>query len=166
MKKYFPVILFILLYIVSQVFAFWMARNTPRIIVEEKVDTLYVCDTITQIEPVYITQRVKEPIYVAVMDTLRIQDSLYMSLPKDELVYTDDSTYYAVISGYQPSLDTMKVFRNDRVITNEKTIVVEKSVPVRKRWSVGATVGPGIIVNPNGNVSAGVGAVVGITYNF
>ena len=78
---------------------------TPR-------DTVKVVQTITQIRPEIRYIRVIDTMTVAVVirDTLLMHDTLLVQLPRQQAVFSDDTTYRAVVSGYQPSLDTMTVW--------------------------------------------------------
>ena len=59
-------------------------------------------------------------------------------LPREYMVYKD-STYRAVVSGVQPRLDSIEVYRKTQVQTITKTI----RVPDRKRWGLGIQAGAG-----------------------
>lgn len=110
----------------------------PETVVIERVDTLFVHDTITAYKPT--------PVNVYVVDTLwyevpiyKGRDTLYVEapLPKVRKVY-QDSTYRAVISGVMPSLDTISVFRKTVYIDKVQTVYAQPS-----RWSLGVQAGYG-----------------------
>lgn len=103
--------------------------------VEHTTDTLYVRDTITWETPVYVRSFVRDTMFVKVTDTL------FVELPREVRVYTD-SLYYAEVSGYEPSLDYLEVYQQERIITRDKTQIVEVKRP--SRWGVGVQVGYGI----------------------
>lgn len=103
--------------------------------VEHKTDTLYVRDTITRETPVYLRSFARDTMLVKVTDTIVVE------LPREVRVY-EDSLYYAEVSGYQPSLDYLELYQQDRVITRDVTQVVE--VKKAARWGVGVQVGYGI----------------------
>lgn len=69
-----------------------------------------------------------------VVDT--IIDSIEVSIPIVQKEYKD-SMYHAWVSGYHASLDSIKVFPKNTIIT--KTY----SVGVKKRWGIGPQVGVG-----------------------
>ncbi|MBD5379601.1 MAG: hypothetical protein HDR74_06905 [Bacteroides sp.] len=75
-------------------------------------------------------------------------------IPIEQKVY-EDSTYRAVISGYNISLDTIQVFRHREYIT-------ERIKPPAKRWGLSA--GVGAVVGTDMKVRPGV--FVGATYTF
>ena len=77
-------------------------------------DTTTIRDTLTAYKPV--------PFNVYVVDTMWVQvpgetDTLLVQLPKTRKVY-QDSTYRAVVSGYEPNLDTISVYRKTQYINN------------------------------------------------
>lgn len=77
-------------------------------------------------------------------------------LPREYMVYKDTS-YRAVVSGVQPRLDSIEIYRKNTVQTITKTI----KVPDKKRWGLGVNVGAGW----NGKeVQPFVG--VGVQYNI
>ena len=133
-----------------------IAQKPPKIIVETRIDTLVIRDTIRTVQPKYIA--------VKVVDTIRVpvpvaggKDTVWAELPKEQKVYSD-STYRAVVSGYLPSLDTIDVFRKTVFIDKEttKTVYVQPS-----RWSIG--VGAGYGVTKSG-LSPYIG--IGVQYNL
>ena len=79
-----------------------------------------VTDTIRSIRPVPVKT------VIARHDTLRLPvietrtDSVLVSLPVERKTYTDDSTYTAVVSGINPSLDSIEVYR--RSVYETRTI--------------------------------------------
>ena len=64
----------------------------------ERVDTLYVRDTITRVKPVYIASTP-----IVRYDTLRLRDTIAVPVPIERRVYAD-SNYRAVVSGWHPSI--------------------------------------------------------------
>lgn len=75
-------------------------------------------------------------------------------LPREYMVYKDTS-YRAVVSGVQPRLDSIEIYRKNTV----QTITIK--VPDKKRWGLGVNVGAGW----NGKeVQPFVG--VGVQYNI
>lgn len=78
-------------------------------------DTIYQFDTITRLKPVYLTSTVADsiPYPVVVHNT----DTLWAQLPKTVREY-GDSTYHAIVSGVNPSLDRIDIFRKTEYINN------------------------------------------------
>ncbi len=117
----------------------------------------YHRDTVTLEKPLYVEKRIADTIYVAVADTVRMRDTLYVTLPREEKVYRD-SLYMAVVSGYLPSLDRIDIFRTERVVT--------LTVRERKRWGLGVGIGPGLVISPDGRAHFGVGVAAGVRVDF
>ncbi len=119
-------------------------------------DTIIKRDTVTAVpDTVYRTIELGERIVkVAVHDTLHRTDTVTVSLPFVQKQYKD-SSYSAWVSGYEPSLDSIRVF--------PKTIIVRESKVERKkdrRWGVYGGVGIGV----SGRVTPYVG--IGIGYRI
>lgn len=113
-----------------------------------KTDTAFVRDTVTRILP--------RPYAVAKTDTMYVRDTVIIREHK----FYKDSLYEAWVSGYEPSLDSIRVFPITRTITNTVTNTVTQKVEVKKNtpFGLGVQVGCGY---PNGFY---VG--VGLSYNF
>ena len=133
--------------------------------VKEKVDTLYIRDTITREKPVYLTKYVDRVQLVPVRDTLRIRDTLFVALDRERVEWRDE---YAAVwaSGIDPAVDSVRHFITERVITKE----VRVEVPAKQRWKRigwGVAAGPGVYWQPGmDNVTPGVGIVVGLRVNL
>lgn len=146
--------------IVALFLAFAMGRNTaPEVVIRQgktQIDTLYICDTITQEKPVYRTKMVRDTV------TIIVRDSIPVELPREVKVY-EDGTYRAEVSGVFPSLDRIDIYQRKEVITIE----VEKqvSVPVRQRWGIGVQAGYGAHLN-GAQVSVSPYIGIGLTYNI
>lgn len=80
-----------------------------------------------------------------------IVDSVQVVIPITQKVYSD-STYRAVISGYNANLDSMEVYR-------KTTIIERKSKP--KKWNVSSGIGVGI--DTDGKVKPFIGISIGYT---
>jgi hypothetical protein len=80
----------------------------------EKVDTLYLRDTIVQYEPILEERVVLKKVPVPVTDTLRIHDTLYVYLEREQVVWQDSlSKVYA--SGIMPQVDSVHHFIRERM---------------------------------------------------
>lgn len=119
-------------------------------------DTLIVTDTLLVERPVPVVSEKIRTEFVAVHDTLRVRDTLYMAVPIEAKVYAD-STYRAQVSGWQPSLDWIEVYQRTQTITQ----YIDRPAP---RWSFGVTAGPGVVWD--GGFHCGLGIVAGISYRF
>lgn len=122
-----------------------------------RVDTLVVRDTITRYRPEYRTNYVRDSIFV----TLTERDTVYVSLPREVRVY-EDKRYRAEVSGYQPSLDRIDIYEQERVVTQHSTQVVSVKKPTR--WGLGVQVGYGMTIEKTPSWTPYVG--VGLSYNL
>ena len=120
MKKIFPYIIVIVLGMVIG----WLCRgcfHADKTLIVQK-DTIVYHDTIRESYPLEISKEVVRTEYVIVRDTVRIKDTLYLSLPMERKVYGSDD-FYAEVTGYKPSLDYIEVFPKTKIITER---IVEK----------------------------------------
>lgn len=110
-------------------------RNAPA-------DTVQVVlhDTIKVDSPIEINHYIKEKEYIAVKDSVLIHDTLTQSifLPRECRVYGDTS-YRAVISGVNPSLDSLEIYQKTYIQTITKTVTKTD----KRRWGLGVSVGAG-----------------------
>ncbi|MCM1136997.1 MAG: hypothetical protein NC221_02045 [Duncaniella sp.] len=119
-------------------------HDTCHIIVKEPVETVHVK---------YITR------YLPADSFYLSHDSIAVKLPITRKIYAD-SMYRAVVSGYEPRLDSITIFPVRESITNTvtQTIYNHRKSP---RWGIGITAGASI--SP-GHISPAVS--IGITYNL
>ena len=144
--------------------AFGSCGNEPPMKTTVKTDTLVVRDTVHDSVPKLVYQEItkyikEEPIEWH--DTTKMRDTLYITkegeviVPISRKVFTDDSTYRAVVSGYKATLDQIDVYRKQTVITNTVTNV--------RRWNIGLTGGIGYgLTTHKPDVFVGVG----VTYRL
>lgn len=123
-------------------------------------DTVYTEKIIVQHEP---KEEVRwlvrhDTIWAHAIDTLRVSDSVMVTLPIEQKMYAD-SNYTAYISGYAPKLDS--IFVKNRIYKINTTHLIKTK---DRGWGVGVTVGPSVLYN--GKVNIGLGASVGLTYKF
>ena len=120
-------------------------------------------DTVTRYKPQYITKEIIGERLVPVIDTVKIHDTTFVSLPVEQKVYAD-SNYRAVVSGIRPQLDEISVFPETRIVTQTVT-VTEKRRPTK--FGVGVQVGFGGTYGlVHKQLDAGPYVGVGISYNF
>ena len=101
-----------------------------------KVDTLFIRDTFKVTEPKYITRRMVDSIPYPVTDTIRVQDTLFVLLARQQVTW-EDSLARVYASGVDPQVDSVLHFVQERVITRHIPII-----QVRKtRWGVGIQAG-------------------------
>lgn len=81
------------------------------------IDTVRDTITITKPKVVYTHIFRTDTVCLATVDTITKADSIFVSVPIDRMVYTDDSTYTAIVSGYRASLDSISVY--NKTITKE-----------------------------------------------
>lgn len=125
----------------------------------ESVDTTYVHDTIIQYEPILEERVVLKKVLVPVTDTLRIHDTLYVYLEREQVVWQDSlSRVYA--SGILPQIDSVQHYITERIVTKEVTIHVKKPC----RWGVGVHAGYGVQLGDQVRTAPYIG--VGVSYNI
>lgn len=91
-------------------------------------DTLVVRDTVRERYPVYVDRTVTDTLLVAMTDTVRVSDTVYVRLPREQRMYAD-TNYVAWVSGYLPILDSIEVYPVTRYVT--RTVY-----PTKKRSSM------------------------------
>ena len=157
MKQFLSYLLALLVGAACGVLVWVCFKATPPPAPIVQVDTLIVHDTTTIVKPQYIVKRVVDTLTIPII--VKEQDTLFVPLPIEEKVY-EDSTYYAVVSGFLPALDTISVFPKTIIITQTET----QQVKVKPKFSFGIQGGIGIMYN--GSLHAGPYIGVGAEYNF
>lgn len=144
--------------------AFFVGRVTaPNSPVEPlSRDTVIVThtDTIVREKPVYYAVTKVDTLRVPVVDTLRLRDTLWLELPKEQRAYRD-SLYEAWVSGYDPALDSIRIYAPVQVVT------VTEQVPVTRRthWGIGISAGYGATLQDKTvRFSPYIG--IGVSYNL
>ena len=131
-------------------------RNAPGETPTPRVDTLFIRDTFKVTEPKYITRRVVDSIPYPVTDTIRMRDTLYVLLERQQVTW-EDSLARVYASGVNPHVDSVIHFSQDLIITKEIPVIqVNKT-----RWGIG--VQAGVTADKKG-VMPYVG--VGVSYNI
>lgn len=140
-----------------------------RVVINTEKETEIVYDTI----PVFIDTPIPRDsivlrykvVSVPVYDTIKTphadtlsSDSVSVVLPITQKHYSD-STYEAWVSGYEPALDSIRIFQPITTITNTITNTEIRCKP--KHWGLGVQVGIG--VTPS-KIEPYIG--IGITYNI
>lgn len=136
----------------------WMQCNShDSQTVYVKGDTVHIRDTVrdTIPKPVKETLKRTDTVYLPIlMDTTTDRalesDSVPVLIPITSKEYKTDD-YRAVVSGYNPTLDSMEIYRDMKIIT---LTPVQK----RKRWGLGLQTGYGY---PGGWYMG-----VGVSYNL
>ena len=138
-------------------------RDTAKMVV--RTDTLH--DTVTVREPVFVTERAVRtdtvwlPVVRTRTDTVLLRsdgpkDSVRAVIPITQKVYAD-STYKAWVSGYNPRLDSIRVYRQTIVTTKTETVVK------KRRIGIGVQAGYGYGFR-YGGIEPYVG--LGVSWNF
>lgn len=118
----------------------------------EKIKTVKITDTVEVPEPIPYLIENTDTVYVTQM-YIGNGEPLEVPLIKQTVTYSD-STYKAVISGYNPKLDYIETYNTTHYITE---FVREKP----KKWGIGIQAGYGIGRN---GLQPYVG--VGVSYNL
>lgn len=84
-------------------------------------------------------------------------DSATVSIPIEQRHYTGDD-YEAWVSGWNPSLDSLQIYRPTQQITTTTQVTRWKT----KRW--GLSIGAGIVASPKGGIQPGI--FIGASYTF
>lgn len=131
-------------------------RNAPQEPQSIRVDTLFIRDTIKVTEPVFVTRKVVDSVLVPVTDTIRLRDTLYVFLEREQIRWEDSlSVVYA--SGVRPEIDSVIHYAERMVIVKEIPVVRVK----KTRWGVGIQAGAGATRD---GLTPYVG--VGVSYNL
>ena len=93
-------------------------------------------------------------------DTVRLTDTVYVHLPVEQKHYSAPE-YDAWVSGFRPSLDSLKLHTQSARITNTIPLPVH---PKSKRWGIGIQVGYGMTAAPRPEFHPYIG--IGISYNI
>ena len=132
-KKIVPIVIGLLIFWLGWKFGYEI-EHAKRPDFTERTDTTFVFDTIVRdsLIPVEVVKWKTVPEYLAVHDTTFLVDSILVDVPMERKVYQEDSVYYAVITGYHPSLDTLNVYRETVTIETTRNITEYKPY----KWSV------------------------------
>lgn len=164
-------VILVLLFVGGRIWNYHKTHPLREVVIQR--DTIVVVDTIVIESPIAVERRVRDTIFIRVLvpdvpDVPSVPgcgtsgtsgtDSLLVPLPREEVVY-EDSTYRAVVSGYQPSLDSISIYLPT---TRIETI---REVKAHPRWSIGMQAGYGATLQGQDvRLSPYIG--VGITYNL
>ena len=138
----------------------WIGEGRAFSRFQPHTDTLYIPHDTTIYETVVVEKwHVRtDTVRLASVDTLIAHDSILVEVPIEQKVY-QDSLYTAYVSGFRPSLDSIRL--------TMPTVVITQTVkePVKaKGLGWGVTAGPSIIYSDR--LRAGIGVTAGLTYRF
>lgn len=128
------------------------AMNQPH-----QADTIVKVETITIDRPVEVV-RWKEReklVYVPVDSLIYVHDTTFVAMEREFKQYSGEE-YEAVVSGVDPALESLKIFRKEMVVTNTMT--------QKRKWSFSVVAGPSVLYN--GDFYSGIGVTLGFGYNF
>lgn len=133
-KKIVPIVIGLLIFWLGWKFGFEL-EHAKRPEFTERTDTTFVYDTIVRdsLIPVEVVKWKTVPEYLAVHDTTFMVDSILVDVPMERKVYQEDSVYYAVVTGFKPSLDTLKVYRETTIIETTRNVTEYKPY----KWTIG-----------------------------
>ena len=86
-----------------------------------QTDTIVRFDTIVVEKPTLVERTYYDSLYIAVRDTIRIKDSIYVPIPIEKKIYKGED-YLAEISGYKASLDRIEVYPKTTTITQMQSV--------------------------------------------
>ena len=127
---------------------------------KERVDTLFIRDTILSEIPVFVT-RIKTdsiPYPVPVTDTLWKTDTIWL---EREQVMWQDSLSKVYASGVSVEIDSVLHYVPTQVVTKERDVIVK----VKPKWSIGVHAGYGAFAK-NGQITTSPYIGVGVSYNL
>lgn len=124
--------------IIAVILAFFAGRYTHAPEIKESIirDTTVIVDMEPDTVHLVSTQVVKLPVVQTVRDTVVQIDSVFVRVPISEYQFSD-STFRAVLTGYDVRLKEMNVFQTTRY----KTITEKK----KSRFGFGLQVGYGVM---------------------
>ena len=127
---------------------------------KERVDTLFIRDTILSEIPVSVTRTKTDsiPYPVPVTDTLWKTDTIWL---QREQVMWQDSLSKVYASGVSVEIDSVLHFVPTQVITKERDVIVK----VKPKWSIGVHAGYGAFAK-NGQIATSPYIGVGVSYNI
>lgn len=152
----------IILLLVSVTVNVFLWHREPDVVTVSKRDTIWKDTAIHQPSPVD-SNKIGRIVYIKVpitkrdtlMDTIR--DSIPAPVPIMQKRY-EDSLYTAWVSGFQPNLDSIKLYHPE--VTNTVIKYVERHM---QRLNIGASVGAGYgIINQKPDIFIGIT----LTWNF
>lgn len=101
-------------------------------VVDIQRDTITKIDTHIVEKPILKETRITDTMYVAVTDTIRQRDTLYMRLEFETKTYKGED-YLAKVSGYNPSLYYIEVYPKTQIVKE----TITQSVTNRNALSIG-----------------------------
>lgn len=126
--------------VVAILIGFLVGRKYPRNAQGKpptpRADTLFIRDTFKVTEPKFIIKRVVDSIPYPVTDTIRMRDTLYVILERQQVTW-EDSLARVYASGVNPRVDSVIHFTRDQIIIKEIPVIQVK----KTRWGIGVQAG-------------------------
>jgi len=110
-----------------------------------QTDTLVIRDTHIVERIVEKERRYYDTMYVAIRDTVTINDTTYLPLPRESKTYGDER-FTAVVSGYQPSLDRLELYLENQVVTQYLKPVGERVKRNSLSLGLGVNASPALLL--------------------
>lgn len=159
MKKFIPPLLFV----AGVLAGCFLSRHLCPFLgdfshVKEKVVEVIKTDTIRVETPVFIERHTVDTMVVSVTEFEVVHDTAFVQLPREQVEYRDTS-YRAIISGFNPRLEEIELYPQKQIITIQTETV--KTVTSKARWGVGIQAGVGAT---KGGLYPYIG--VGVSYNL
>jgi len=134
-------------------------KEKRTVVKVEKIDTIH--DTVPQlISKTYIKTKLDTLVLHEVIDNEdTTQKTAVVEVPYEQKVYARDSMYKAWVSGYNPNLDSIRIYFKTVTVTE----TIEKTIKENKKFSIGPYVGAGYDFSHK-NFGWGVG--VSLQYNL
>ena len=131
----------------------------PEIITKRDTTTIFVPVEVEKPVPKYITKYKTDTVEFRYTEIRH--DTVKALFPMERRVYAEDSLYRAVVTGYNPVLESLTIYPTITTIT-----IHDKVKTPAPRFSFGVTLGPSMLVTPSGDVHAGAGVTAGLQYRF
>lgn len=109
--------------------------------------------------PYLIIIRDIDTILVQIKDTIRIKDTIYIRLSKEQKTYHNEN-YQAWISGYRPELGSIHIYHKTQQIITSTTLQIRQN---QNRWGIGIHAGYGFTLQNNAIKPA---PYIGISLNY
>jgi hypothetical protein len=132
------------LYVAVIVALFFALYEVHRkgVVVETRVDTLVVCDTIRDtVRTVVARQLIRcDTVWLkATRDTVFVK----VEVPVEQKIY-QTADYRAVVEGFRPRLTEIEIYRNTSFITQSSVATSLPNAKQSRHWSIGIQAGYGI----------------------
>lgn len=122
-----------ILILIAAAFLLWICgyavgrSHLPEATTTTQIDTIVRYDTIRMEKPgEIVSYKSSVPVLLPMTDTVRLRDTVYVVFEREIKEYKDAS-YFARISGYDPSLDYIEVYPKTTTISKTETVIQKPS---------------------------------------